>query len=476
MRIARTNYKKTDSQSNLSSKESQNLSSGFLDAQLPVESNGFVESLLDAVAAATEGRDEKPAKEMATPPIPKSKNIIELISEKQNEEEKSVLSRVKSELSDTMSRLRGRNDANSNSSETATDPRLIQSESSLIPVSIRDNIKQAYDLIQKMEQAILNFNISESDELRVSVLDSPKTESEKLLVDLTLTQHKFERSIQVSKQHQEPTKETLRAYNLINFMEDKLSKIPQKRATVEVLTERNPNDTDVKLPRTSLRNIAASLGLQVPESLSSSLVGSEKSFDEPKIYHAPEDSEIIEVHSSVSSPPSRSPEAAIALGEVMPPDLYQAYSDSHRTANRINTRSPASRSTQARSSVPTGDLLEVRSPTAPNNLRSGSVTQIKPVESHSQSFAKIMEPVDLLSEESPSSDGHLRNETGDDIHSIDLSRKDGEQYVESPDSAARTPSRRANRRLGNFTLKGSSPIRPQPPLVSEIPLSNNVDN
>lgn len=423
MQIARTNYNKDSSTTTQPSSSSK-----FLEAQLPPdeESSNLVENILDVVAAVASGEavDGGDTKSEASPEF--GKNLIQLISQKQQEEDKSVMAKVKAELEETLQLVRpGRREKIYLIQSPVDAVASVASESSLVPVPVSDSVKEVREVIQRMEKAIANFCVSESDELPTSVINSPKTQSERLLVELQAARRRISISDLREPVRAEPS--LSRAQSIIESIESKLGRYPSGSSRGADVLINSADDDLIKPPRTYLKQIANRMGPAVPESLVSSWISSSGPDENSSI--SVNDSEVIELNSAQVSQRT-TPLITAVTGMSRRLDVLAE-------AVEIEPSLPAP-------SIPSSPL---NSPPLP------------------ESAAKL--PI------SPESEEQKRAEAIPSPGSPEIIVF---EPLSDPPSASKSPTRRANRRAGNYTLKRYSPVKTLPPRISTSPRMQSGPN
>ena len=213
---------------------------------------------------------------------------------------------------------------------------LLESESSLLPVSVSDNIQVVMSTIRRMETAIANFSNSETDARPLSPTEDgkPKTRVEKLLSDMNRARPIW-KGMDVAKTTVPQSGAVDKSAALIDQIETRMKKIRAKSDAVDVLdshrsgqmTKSNQDTSDVHHhPASALKEIAKRIEVDVAESratsrvtspassaahdpLSQSMAGREAAFSETE-----SDPEIIELPSpAATSVVPDSPEAAPAV-------------------------------------------------------------------------------------------------------------------------------------------------------------------
>jgi hypothetical protein len=274
MKVARTSYQKDSIPSTPRSEKQQ--TSGFLDARLPDQSpSTLMNTLLGAVSQIVEEAGDA-AEQLISPPIASratSKNLIKLLEEKHDQERRSNLVKIKHGISEAIVRIKAGEPANKplDFDKPGHDFPEIRAESTMIPVSFSENIREVRNVIHKMEKAIRNFAMTEHDELAPvpEDMDEPETQSQKIMVDLMRSEHIFQRWNPPKRESNlDALNKGKEAKRLIENIDKQLAKIPVKIAG-DTLAEAQSSAVYIP-PKSKLKVLAEIVSTQQADSLSSS--------------------------------------------------------------------------------------------------------------------------------------------------------------------------------------------------------------
>jgi len=317
MQVSKTNYKKESGASTPRSGES----ASFLEAKIPSPPTAtLVDSLLGAVGQIVEDAGDAAERLIQTKPAkPSGKNSIKLISEQQEAVRKSVMEKIKVGINESLVKIRQggagleeRENALANNEPVP----VVEGESTLVPISISENIKEIRKIIIGMEKAIRKFDMTDPDELPLNPEEQgePQTESDRILMDLNKAEHIFHRWDFPRRGSGNKFDSESESQNLISKIEKQLLRIP-KRLAADVLSDQASTTTEEHaVVQSRLKDLAELIESRSGESLSQSQVSSAR-------YHDA-DSEIFEI---MQNEPSHLDLLAKEL--ITPPGLIESEAD-----------------------------------------------------------------------------------------------------------------------------------------------------
>lgn len=433
MQIARTNYTK-DSGSNTPRGQIAK-SSEFLEAELPqtLSASGFVGTLLGAVEAIVEDAGDVADELLRSKPVAK-RNLLELISEKQDQERKGKLDKVKMGISETIEKLKNKRSENEAPINAGAEIPLVETETVMIPLSLGTNLKEVNNIILGMQRAIRKFALSSHDELSAADDEDElgrATISDRILFDLKKSEHTL---LKWSPDRRAKQDQSSSGSDLVERIENQLSRIPVKLIPDTLSEGGVPTDHQAPVVRKSvLKNIAAALGIPKGESLNSSS------------FSASEPSIAVHVDPLVNdniSPNQSQTFLGVLANNLTTPSEYLSYEDAGTSPSPFVAALVSSNVSVQRTTPPLVDgILQPEKSRQPEN--------VQPLESAlMEQVAPLMEDelFEVVATAPAKADAHVTPRG--DSPGMDDAR-----------SSSRSPVRRATRRAGNYTIKLASPVK-----------------
>lgn len=204
MKVSKTNYNKEET----GTAGSSSIGPGFLDAAEPVTpQGGLVSSFMDRIAEYVDPMglpEQSELEEVAKDLTDNIRNVLTSINSKVESGNKSMqevhqsdravamknqdgILRIKIEVEKALAQLSGSRASDEPSPQDALEsPRKLFAESTLVPVSSKDDVREIRSAIEHMQSAIAAFEREDADVLPPSPREQPepRTRSEKLLLDM----------------------------------------------------------------------------------------------------------------------------------------------------------------------------------------------------------------------------------------------------------------------------------------------------
>ncbi len=443
--MARTRYKETGFETPRSQKA---VSADFLQAELPPDtSEGFVDTILGVMEGIVDEANNATGELLKSEVPTRRRNLIELISKKQEEESLGDMGKLQSSLSETIEKFKGGKQAAKTIEDNAifTGPSL-ETETALVPLSLTDNIREVKNMIANMEKAIQQFNKSALDELQISgdVDDMDNSVSIKILRDIKRCQHSLEKW----NSNKRANNENRSSNQLIERITEQLSHIPTRKSPDTLVETEESVDTLPPLRKSVLKNLAELLGMQAADSLNSSVMSAHDS-SSSIIDHSGVNIRVLDAFASdVTVPFHIESDLSAPWTKTGPTLLY---------SEPVDFSVPPSDKERSHLESELARLNKVMPP-LPHKIAPESTGAYKPLD---LSLVKdISSPHQVVDKEYPITPSYpqdplpdINNETGGNSIS---------NMNDAPISPTRSPVRRANRRIGNYTIKLTSPVKTVP--------------
>jgi hypothetical protein len=307
MKIAKTNYRPD----NLSSTKPAAASPDFLDVKVDPpspEGAGIVTNLLDRMAEYVAPPDQAELEEVAndlsenfksvfgmndTGSSSKGRKFMDILTQDyspdpQVDEAKAStgLLGIKDQVTKLLAQLTGSGEATSVPSENEIEsPRKLYAETTMVPVTALDDVKEIKTTINQMEAAIAAFQRSEADELPLAAEEQaevPKTKAEKLLQEMQKRKPIWKEDADTAPPSSSEIFQ-MQSLKLIEKIQDKIGGISKLTGVPDVLnSQRSTEDLPpARISRVSkLQVIAQEIDPEIAESLMSSKLISPKGISE----------------------------------------------------------------------------------------------------------------------------------------------------------------------------------------------------